>query len=51
VAIQEIMDISQDAFPFLVGELNKQAGNAFDFIMSIRVGRTQSKEQHAFIFR
>lgn len=53
VTVQEIRDSSEKAFPMLVDKLNKDSGkeDTFDYIVSSRLGRTNSKEQYGFIFR
>jgi len=46
VAIQEIRDISESYFPKLMEELPE-----YNYVVSVRLGRTSSKEQYAFIYR
>lgn len=49
VAIQEIRARDQDLIPQFV-ELINQAGRNYDYVLGDRQGRTNSKEQYAFIF-
>ncbi|XP_074652787.1 deoxyribonuclease-1-like [Tubulanus polymorphus] len=54
IAIQEIRDSSETAFPFLVRlvqQANQNTGKTFDSVISSRLGRTFSKEQYGFIYR
>lgn len=48
--VQEIRDLSGEAFPQLVAEVQKISGRKFDFVISERLGRTDSKEQYAYLF-
>ncbi len=45
-AIQEIRDKSQETMPTFMTYLPEE----YDFVISERLGRTQSKEQYAFVF-
>lgn len=49
IAIQEIRARSQDVIPFYVDQINA-AGRRYDYVIGERLGRTNSKEQYAFIF-
>ena len=51
IAIQEIRDSSQTAFPDLVNQLKQYSGKNYIGITGPRVGRSSSKEQYAFIYR
>lgn len=50
VAIQEVRAISQDVVPQLVNLLNADGRSHYDYAIGPRLGRTNSKEQYAFIF-
>ncbi|MBW2995523.1 endonuclease/exonuclease/phosphatase family protein [Candidatus Woesearchaeota archaeon] len=49
VAIQEIRSKEQNMMPRLIDMLNK-SGKKYDYIISRRLGRTNSKEQYAFVY-
>lgn len=49
VAIQEIRAKSQDIMPRFVDMINA-TGRHYDFVIGPRLGRTNSKEQYAFVF-
>ena len=49
VAIQEIRAIDQDIIPNFV-ELINTTGRYYDYVIGPRIGRTNSKEQYAFVF-
>lgn len=49
VGIQEIRDSSQTALPALVSEVNED-GSKYSYVVSDRLGRTNSKEQYAYIY-
>jgi len=49
VAIQEIRSANQQLIPDFVDQINAD-GHQYDFVLGPREGRTQSKEQYAFIF-
>lgn len=49
IAVQEIRSAQQDVMPRLVAALNA-SGGTFDFVIGPRLGRTDSKEQYAFIY-
>jgi endonuclease/exonuclease/phosphatase family metal-dependent hydrolase len=49
IAIQEIRARSQDVIPFYVDQINA-AGRRYDYVIGERLGRSNSKEQYAFIF-
>jgi deoxyribonuclease-1-like protein len=49
VAIQEIRDRSNESLPLLLRYIN-QTGPRYDYIISQPLGRTNSKEQYAFVF-
>jgi len=49
VAIQEIRSKNKQLIPEFVQLINSQ-GRSYDFVVGPRVGRTQSKEQFAYIF-
>ncbi|XP_019635370.1 PREDICTED: deoxyribonuclease-1-like [Branchiostoma belcheri] len=53
IAIQEIRDSSQEAFPALLVEVNKglPPDQSYQSIISERLGRTSSKEQYGFIYK
>src|SRR6056300_864423 len=46
IAIQEIRSKEQDVIPTLIDSL----GNGWSYVISRRLGRTQSKEQYAFVY-
>ena len=50
VAIQEIRDKSMSALPKLIEQLDEVSGKEFDYVISPRLGRSNSKEQYAFIY-
>jgi endonuclease/exonuclease/phosphatase family metal-dependent hydrolase len=49
VAIQEIRSRDDDILPRFVEQLNA-GGRHYDFVIGPRLGRTNSKEQYAFVF-
>ncbi len=49
IAVQEICTKQQDLLPLLVDRIN-QSDRKFDYMIGPRVGRTDNKEQFAFIF-
>lgn len=49
IAIQEIRARSQDIIPFYVEKINA-TGRKYDYVIGERLGRTDSKEQYAYIF-
>ncbi|MCO6454941.1 MAG: endonuclease/exonuclease/phosphatase family protein [Pirellulaceae bacterium] len=49
VAIQEVRSRSQDVLPTFVDRIN-ETGRHYDYVIGPRQGRTDSKEQFAFIF-
>ncbi len=49
VALQEICTKQQDLLPLLIERIN-QSDRRFDYVIGPRVGRTDNKEQFAFIF-
>lgn len=49
VAIQEVRSKRQDVLPRLVEKVNSQ-GRHYDFVISEPMGRTNSKEQYAYIY-
>jgi len=49
VAIQEIRAKNQDILPLFVEQINS-VGRHYDYVIGPRLGRTDSKEQYAFIF-
>lgn len=51
IAIQEIRDSSQTAFPDLVNQLKKYSGKNYLGLAGPRQGRSSSKEQYGFIYR
>ncbi len=50
VAVQEIRDASQTALPALKNSVNNIAGPKYDYVVSERLGRTESKEQYAYLY-
>jgi endonuclease/exonuclease/phosphatase family metal-dependent hydrolase len=50
VAIQEVRAQSQDILPHLVALLNADGQFQYDYVIGPRLGRTNSKEQYAFVF-
>ncbi|MDX1948167.1 MAG: endonuclease/exonuclease/phosphatase family protein [Pirellulaceae bacterium] len=50
VAIQEVRAQSQDILPQLVAMLNADGRSHYDYVIGPRLGRTNSKEQYAFVF-
>lgn len=50
IAIQEVRAVSQDVVPHLVALLNADGKSHYDYAIGPRLGRTNSKEQYAFIF-
>lgn len=49
IALQEICTKQQDLLPILVDRIN-QSDRQFDYMIGPRVGRTENKEQFAFLF-
>lgn len=49
IAIQEIRSKGQNLLPLFVDQLNAD-GSQYDFVIGPRLGRTDSKEQYAYIF-
>lgn len=49
VAIQEVRSKGQDVLPHLLRLINAE-GAQYDYVIGPRLGRTDSKEQYAFIF-
>ncbi|HZZ73285.1 MAG TPA: endonuclease/exonuclease/phosphatase family protein [Pirellulales bacterium] len=49
VAIQEVRSVRDDILPRFVQMINS-TGRHYDFVIGPRMGRTNSKEQYAFIF-
>jgi endonuclease/exonuclease/phosphatase family metal-dependent hydrolase len=49
IAVQEIRSQQQHVLPLLVEALNAD-GSHYDYVIGPRLGRTESKEQYAFIF-
>ncbi len=50
VAIQEIRDKSKTTLPYFLRKINELPGDRYNYVDSIRLGRTSSKEQYAFIY-
>jgi endonuclease/exonuclease/phosphatase family metal-dependent hydrolase len=49
VAVQEIRAKNQDLLPEFVEQINS-VGSQYDYVAGPRVGRTESKEQYAFLY-
>ena len=49
VAVQEVRATSQEVLPRFRDAINAD-GSSFDFVLGPRLGRTNSKEQYAFLF-
>jgi endonuclease/exonuclease/phosphatase family metal-dependent hydrolase len=49
VAIQEIRSRAQDILPHFIRQINAE-GATYDYVIGPRLGRTDSKEQYAFIY-
>jgi deoxyribonuclease-1-like protein len=49
IAIQEVRSVSQDILPQLMARLNAD-GHHYDYAIGPRLGRSNSKEQYAFVF-
>jgi deoxyribonuclease-1-like protein len=49
VAIQEVRSLAQDILPHLIEMLNAD-GHRYDYALGPRLGRSNSKEQYAFVF-
>lgn len=49
IAIQEVRSITQDILPHLMALLNAD-GHHYDYAIGPRLGRSNSKEQYAFVF-
>ena len=50
IAIQEVRAQSQDILPQLIALLNADGQYQYDYCLGPRLGRTNSKEQYAFVF-
>lgn len=50
VAVQEIRDVSETAFPEFVNYVNSLPGPKYDYVIGERQGSTSSKEQYAFLY-
>jgi deoxyribonuclease-1-like protein len=50
IAIQEVRAVSQDVIPQLVELLNSDRKYQYDYALGPRLGRSNSKEQYAFVF-
>jgi endonuclease/exonuclease/phosphatase family metal-dependent hydrolase len=50
IAIEEIKDESQTALPSLKNAVNSMGNPQYDYVVSERLGRTQSKEQYAYFY-
>jgi endonuclease/exonuclease/phosphatase family metal-dependent hydrolase len=50
IAIQEVRAQSQDVLPHLVSLLNSDGRSHYDYVIGPRLGRSNSKEQYAFVF-
>ena len=50
IAIQEVRAQSQDILPQLIALLNADGQYQYDYVIGPRLGRTNSKEQYAFVF-
>lgn len=50
VAIQEVRAVSQDILPQLIELLNADGKFRYDYAIGPRLGRSNSKEQYAFVF-
>lgn len=51
IFIQEIRDNSEIAIKKLIDELNKSSNEKYNYIISERLGNSNSKEQYAFIYK
>jgi len=51
VMIQEVRDISGEAIVNLLDAVNRASKDPFEMELSIRLGRTSSKEQYAYFYR
>ena len=49
--IQEIRDSSQESLPELVDEVNKMSSHNYQYVVSMRTGRSSNKEQYGYIYR
>jgi endonuclease/exonuclease/phosphatase family metal-dependent hydrolase len=49
IAVQEIRSRDQDILPSFIERINA-AGRQYDYVIGPRIGRSNSKEQYAFIF-
>ncbi len=49
LAVQEIRSKDQDILPRFVDKIN-ETGRSYDYVIGPRLGRTDSKEQYAFVF-
>ncbi len=50
IAVQEIRDASQTSLPALKDIVNSMGVTQYDYVVSERLGRTNSKEQYAYIY-
>jgi endonuclease/exonuclease/phosphatase family metal-dependent hydrolase len=50
MAVEELRDASETTLPFYMERINAVAGPAYAAVWSPRLGRTQSKENYAFIY-
>jgi hypothetical protein len=50
IAIQEIRAQNQNVLPQLIAMLNADGQYQYNFVLSDRLGRTNTKEQYAFVF-
>jgi len=49
VAIQEVRSTEESIIPTLLSYVNKE-GSKYDYVISKRLGRSESKEQYAFVY-
>jgi deoxyribonuclease-1-like protein len=49
VAIQEVRSVTQDILPNFIQAINA-AGRRYDYVIGPRLGRSNSKEQYAYVF-
>ncbi|KPQ43976.1 MAG: Endonuclease/Exonuclease/phosphatase family protein [Candidatus Methanoperedens nitroreducens] len=50
IALEEIRDSTQTALPKLLDAVNSAGSPRYDYIVSERLGRTNSKEQYAYLY-
>jgi deoxyribonuclease-1-like protein len=50
IAVQEIRDETMATLPYFLGKINEIPGDRYAYIESARLGRTDSKEQYAYIY-